>query len=500
LVKILNISILELQNNQKIMLLHKDTNKISELKTGFTPRWFEPDFILNSLSCFKISHTHTCFSSIQHKGHSLCSLFAILLSMPYLGQSTVHGFLKSSWGQYITARKDTFYRFKNNPSINWRLVQGVFVKKFLHITKAENKAQGVKCLILDDTLLAKRGVSMEGISRVWDHVSTNYQLGYKLLACMLWDGISAIPIDFSLHRERGKNQEKPFGLRKKELKKQFTKQRETNSPNWHRMQEADASKIDIALQMIERALKGGIRADYLLMDSWFTCWAFVQLIQRHKKRGLHLIAMYKGTKTKFEIAGQLLTHHQIRNHLGKPIRCRKLGYYYHQVGVNWNGYPVKLFFSKQGKNGKWRVFITTNTSLSFIEMIKIYQIRWSIEVFFKEAKQLLGLGSCQSIDFDAQIADTTMVMIQHMLITLRFRYEHYESRGALFAQQKEQTIRQTLGERLWGLFLELIKVVELLFDGVQSDEIIEKILENEEAERAIYQLLGRNPQILRCAA
>jgi hypothetical protein len=36
--------------------------------------------------------------------------------------------------------------------------------------------------------------------------------------------------------------------------------------------------------------------------------------------------------------------------------------------------------------------------------------------------------------------------------------------------------------------------------GVQSDEIIEKILENEEAERAIYQLLGRNPQILRCAA
>jgi len=34
----------------------------------------------------------------------------------------------------------------------------------------------------------------------------------------------------------------------------------------------------------------------------------------------------------------------------------------------------------------------------------------SIEVFFKEAKQHLGLCNCQSRDFDAQIASVTIVV------------------------------------------------------------------------------------------
>ena len=34
-----------------------------------------------------------------------------------------------------------------------------------------------------------------------------------------------------------------------------------------------------------------------------------------------------------------------------------------------------------------------------------------ISNFFKEAKQLLGLGKCQSNDFDAQIADATITSV-----------------------------------------------------------------------------------------
>jgi IS4 transposase len=41
--------------------------------------------------------------------------------------------------------------------------------------------------------------------------------------------------------------------------------------------------------------------------------------------------------------------------------------------------------------------MSTNTSLSFIEMVKIYQLRWCIEVFFKESKQLFGLVSANQL-------------------------------------------------------------------------------------------------------
>ena len=121
--------------------------------------------------------------------------------------------------------------------------------------------------------------------------------------------------------------------------------------------------------------------------------------------------------------------------------------------VDYKGKPLKIFFSRQGKNGKWKVFVTTDTGLSFIKMIEIYQIRWSIEVFFKESKQLLGLGKCQANDFDSQIADTTITMIQYILLTLRYRFDHYESKGALFKGIEEDIIQYRLSERLWALFI-----------------------------------------------
>lgn len=54
---------------------------------------------------------------------------------------------------------------------------------------------------------------MENISRVYDHVSGRCLLGFKLLLLAVSDGISTLPVDFSLHREKGK--EGAFGLSEK---------------------------------------------------------------------------------------------------------------------------------------------------------------------------------------------------------------------------------------------------------------------------------------------
>lgn len=118
-------------------------------------------------------------------------------------------------------------------------------------------------------------------------------------------------------------------------------------------------------------------------------------------------------------------------------------------------------------------------------MIKIYQIRWTIEVFFKEAKQSLGLGKCQSNDFDAQIADTTLTMIQYMILTLRWRFEQYESKGALFDQDRERVAAYKLAERIWGLLLQLAMLIETLFEGVDSEQIIFRMLHDKKAHAMI---------------
>jgi predicted nucleic acid-binding Zn finger protein len=366
----------------------------------------------------------------------------------------------------------------------------LFASKFRKTTEEHGEKTGsVKCIVFDDTILNKTGRCIEKVSRVWDHVSGRFVLGFKMLLMGYWDGTSFIPVDFSLHREKGRNKEKPFGLKKKELKKQYRKKRESGTHSYERSKEADTGKIESALKMFSRAIAQGFKVDYLLMDSWFTCEAFIDAVLNVKHQVTHLIGMYKTPKTKFEYMGGSHTYSQIRNLLGKAKRCRKLGLYYNEAIVGFRGKQVKLFFSKQGKNGKWKVFITTDTSLSFIRMIKTYQIRWSIEVLYKEAKQLLGLGNCQSNDFDAQIADTTITMIQHILLTLRYRFDHYESRGALFAGIKEGIISHRLNERLWGLFIELLKLIDTVFIEIDEEQLLQRLIQNDKVYEKLALIL-----------
>jgi hypothetical protein len=197
--------------------------------------------------------------------------------------------------------------------------------------------------------------------------------------------------------------------------------------------------------------------------------------------------MYKIAKTKFTYNNTPYTYSQIRNLLGRAKRNRKTGYYYLETVALLEGRPVKLFFSKKGKNGKWKTFLTTNTALSFIEMLKIYAIRWAIEVFFKESKQLLSLGKEQANDFDAHLAAITFVMMQHILISTRFRFDSYESKGELFRQAKAEVFRESLSERLWGLLLEVLSIVMEVFENQDEDDLIEKMFNNEK----IYQKIDR---------
>ena len=108
---------------------------------------------------------------------------------------------------------------------------------------------------------------------------------------------------------------------------------------------------------------------------------------------------------------------------------------------------------------KWRVFISTDTTLTFVKMMEIYSIRWTIEVMFRELKQHLQLGRCQSQDFDAQIASATISMILYVFLSYYRRMNAYETLGTLFEVIKNDVYEKNLAQRLWKLFDEMLQVV-----------------------------------------
>ncbi len=157
---------------------------------------------------------------------------------------------------------------------------------FLTVTSKDSDVDDTssRYLIFDDTTLSKTGKRIEKIGKVWDHVTNSYVLGFKLLVMMYWDGKSSIPLDFSLHREKGKKQERPFGMSKKQIRKQYSCKRIKDSYTAKRVEEQDTNKIQMVLRMFFTAIYRGLRVDYVLVDSWFTCDALIQAIRSVKNK------------------------------------------------------------------------------------------------------------------------------------------------------------------------------------------------------------------------
>jgi hypothetical protein len=473
----------------------KITNKISELQNNFSSGQLKSSTIFQTLKSLKLSANFAEFNHLKTQGCAFNLVLSFLIWMTLQSKKTVNSSLSSLSDNGVNFGKDVYYRLKNSEKICWRRILWYIVAKFLLQTQGKSvitveKATKTKprCLIFDDTLIEKTGRKIEKIGRVWDHVSNRMVLGFRILVGLYFDGKSTIPVDFSVVREKGKREEKPFGMSKKELRRQFSKKRIKDSEGIVRVKELDNSKITLSIQMFLRTVLYGIPVDYVLCDSWFTC---LELLTAVRQNGSHLIGMYKIVTTKFEYCGKMLSYKQILHLAGDEKRCKKMKLYYKTARVKYDGMPVTLFFSKIGSNGKWKVILTTNTNISFLQTIEIYQIRWSIEVFFKETKQLLNLGGCQSSTFDAQIADTTITMIAYTLLAFRFRYDNYETMGGLFQAISAESLRKTIDIRLWEMFIELVnavcQLIEIDFNDVMKlimrkpkfALLVESILENQ---------------------
>jgi len=108
--------------------------------------------------------------------------------------------------------------------------------------------------------------------------------------------------------------------------------------------------------------------------------------------------------------------------------------------------------------------------------MEIYSTRWTIEVFFKEAKQLLGLGKCQSTNFDVQVAQTTITMVRYLLISLRHRMEAYQTIGGIFKNLKQDYVEHKLNKRLLLAIVDILEVLDLLVKDIDINSIARRLV------------------------
>lgn len=457
------------------MLQNKDITKIQEIKAFFTNSWIQPDFFLKQLELFNFTKASKIFKAIKGSGVPVWDIIKLLLILPFSNTQSINSLYGDKMAPEVKGKKDIYYRLLGNQKINWRNILLLFVKRYLRLdNKFSKPTDETNCLIFDDTEIAKTGKTIEGISKIHSHVTQRFLFGYKLLVAGYWNGSVFIPIDFSFHRENKNNKSKKYGLSKKEKLNQKKTKRDKKQPVYKRFTELNSKKNDIIIQMFKRINKRKIDVDYILIDSWFTT---ITLISKFLKvnKDVNIIGMYK-YNSKLDIGGKQVSIKQLRKSREKMKRSRSSRLHYKSYISEIDNIKLKVFLTRKGKNGAWHTIISTDTNLKFTRMIEIYNIRWTIEVFFKEAKQLLGLGESQSTNFDVQVAQTTITMIQYLLISLKYRMEAYETIGGLFKDVKQDYIEYKLNERLLVLIVEILAVLDLLIDSIDFEETISKLI------------------------
>lgn len=471
------------------MLQNKDISIVCEIKEFFASSEKAIFTIFEKMSSLTLSEKQFQIESNCNNRYKNIEKLMLIILYPFFSIGNSSQYISSSLHPFMQCGKDVFYRFINNPSICWRNIHYKISKQLIkqvskHSDKRENESP--RCLIIDDTDFPKTGRQIEHIGKVFSHVTKQSILAFKALFVGYYDGKSFFALDFSLHGELGKNEKRPYGMSLKEIKKRFIKKRDKQTAGSNREKEFYLTKIQSMIQMIRRAIQQGIRFDYVLVDSWFTCHELVKFITT-RKIPCHFLGMAKMAKTRYGYNGKNLTAKELIEALKKSKKLKRsqlLSYYNAQAHVDFKGIPVKVFFFKTSRRGNWNMLLTTNLDLVFEKAYKIYSTRWNIEVFFKEAKQHLELGKCQSQDFDAQIATTTISMIQYNLLTSVKRYAAYESLGELFRRANVDTIQLTVNERIWRIILDIAMILAEELE-IDIEIFVEKFLADNERIRKI---------------
>jgi len=566
----------------------KITKNFSELRPIISNSEKMTSSLADMMKAFNLKKNLSIFNFLKSKGVAVSSALNILIILPFYSVASIYSLFSSGLKtKDLQGQKDVYYDIKNNENINWRLLLILHAKRFRYLIFRNISLQnnGTTALIFDDTLLEKTGKKIERVGIVNDHVSGRFILGFKLLVCGFWDGASFIPLDFSLHREKGSKQNKLqseykraqnnlekteiliakaqktlevkesqlskaqqlydtkasktnkttldkaklsaekakqkfdnsvkelsnnerdsdearrkikryyakgklFGLTTKERKAQYKKAIAPESHGNIRRRETDIGKINSMLNMLGRVVKNGFTADYVLTDSWFFCYELLAKLQNLKGGVIKLVSMVKINNQLFtDVLGKNISVKKMPEIYNKKIqKCRKLKSQYIKIPCFYQSIRVNVFFVKMGKSTTWHLLLTTDLNLNFIKLMEIYQIRWSIEVFFKESKQYLKIGDCKSSTFDAHIADITISMLQHIMLSYFKRVNYMQSFGDIFKDVSKEIVELDLVSRLLEIFWELVK---FLCDVAGFDFILfqEDVLNNEEMLTKLVSLI-----------
>ncbi len=415
-------------------------------------------------------------SNIQKScGISAYEVFQFLLLLAFHGKNLFR-FLNSKHKDQAVS-KNTYYRFLNETSYNWSKFLLLLAVKVTTAFDTLTRPERVKVLILDDSVIKRnRSKSVELLARVFDHVEHKCQKGFTLLTLGWSDGYSFIPTGFNMLSSANKRN------RINDVSNQIDHR--TNGYKFRK--ESMMHKTDAAILLIQNALKAGVKADYVLMDTWFTTEPMIAEIL---KTGIDAIGMVKQLKQRYTYNDRQYKLPELK----KFVRFEGARNIFGSLVVTTKtGIPVKIVFVRnRNKKSECLYILSTDISLGDAEIVRIYGNRWSIECFFKSSKSFLKLGTeFQSHNYGAMVSHTTIVFTRYIILEwIRRNQNDQKTYGELFFMFCEDIQDMDLTnalQSLMALFVEHISTLSADITTLVKSKVTEWMLSQAKFIQALF--------------
>jgi SRSO17 transposase len=288
-------------------------------------------------------------------------------------------------------------------------------------------------LLIDDSKKAKRGKVMDAVAKMKDPTSDAYIQGHQYVCGILVFRQQVIPWGIRLYVKKAHCGAVGVPFRK---------------------------TTELAAQLIrELQAPAGVKV-MVLFDAYYLCHTVVKAC---REKHFHFASTLKSNRCLCKHGWKLKAGRYGRNLfrrrrtatlvLVKPhgeVRYRYLDAGWLQVSKLGG---LHVVFSRKGAAHKILGLVTDDSEVSAAGLIQAYDRRWEIEQFFKDSKQLLGLGHYQNRPYRAAVIHLPLVCFAYALLT-HLRIARIGAQGQRTRDKAANLSTATAQDQLRGLLWE----------------------------------------------
>jgi DDE superfamily endonuclease len=388
-------------------------------------------------------------------GEPLSNVLCALLVWPLLTLKSIHCFC-AELGQILKGQASVLYDFLGREDIGWRGLSSQVSRRVVRDNDIGPAAQ--RAFVIDDSVKARSGRKVEGTSCHYDHTEGKTIKGHQVLQLGVAGEKGFVPLEAQIVMSQSNPVNKDKG---------FKDQRSSAARDMRRSWEQH--KPELFRSMLERAVRAGVLAAYLVADAWFGCKEAIALALE-----LDLIGIFqmKRGNLAYQYQGRAYTATELYTKVQRRMRPanRKARFKTASLIVQMNlqtqqGQPakwvkVRLVFSapvRATRADTWVIFLCTDPTLSDQKILEMYALRWSIEVYFKEIKQNLGFLKEQSGRYQVAYASVHLAALRYLLLFEAMLRSGRLTYGEIRDRQSGQIQMLTYATLLWQLFRALIE-------------------------------------------